>query len=260
MMSSIKVAAFLAMKSITRGNIGVTLLTILILVLVGTNLVFVPSLLNGLVNSANDQLIETYVSDITISATGRDTQINHVNDLLRQIESIHGVIAAAARTSIGANLKYKDKQGNERRMNCTIYGIMPEREEDVFTVSQSLVEGSYLEPRDRDQILLGDQLAGMDNESVELYARSLRHVHAGDKIVVTYSNGLAKEYKVKGIFRTGFIETDLQAFVSSLEFESVIPSIHNMATDIHVKLDSNVKSADVIDRIRGFRDNLDFQT
>jgi putative ABC transport system permease protein len=260
MIPSLRVAIFLAAKSIIRGNIGVTLLTIVILILVALNLVFVPGLLNGLVKSANGQLINNYSSDIIIGAKGRNEQINHANDLLHQIESINGVVAVTARTNIGATLKYKEKQGDERQVGCTIYGSMPEREKKVFDIAQYLIEGSYLEPRDRDQIMLGVQLAGVDDESVELYARSLRHVHAGDKIVVTFSNGFVKEYKVKGIFRTGFIQTDLQAFVSTLEFESIIPSMRDMAINIHVKLANNAKPEEVIMRIKSFRDNLDFQT
>lgn len=96
--------------------------------------------------------------------------------------------------------------------------------------------------------------------NVELYARSLRHVHAGDKVTVTYGNGNVREYKVKGIFGTGFIQTDLQAFVSELEFESIIPSMHNMASSIHIKLSNGASSGEVIEHIKMFRENLDFQT
>ena len=49
MIKVLKVAGLLAFTSITRGNKGVILLTIVILSLVSMNLVFVPSLLEGLV-------------------------------------------------------------------------------------------------------------------------------------------------------------------------------------------------------------------
>ena len=44
-MKSFRVAGLLGFTSITRGNLGVIVLTILILTLVGLNLLFVPSLL-----------------------------------------------------------------------------------------------------------------------------------------------------------------------------------------------------------------------
>ncbi len=260
MISSLRVTFFLARKSIMRSNIGVTLLTIFILVLIALNLLFVPALLNGLVTSANDQVITNYSSHIIVNPRGHDTQIVHVDDLIRQIESIDGVSAATARNSIVSVMKYKNKQGDEWRLNCTVYGIMPEREKRVFDVSRYLIEGSYLEPRDRNQILLGVQLAGSDDESVELYARSLRHVHAGDKVTVSFGNGLVKEYKVKGIFRTGFISTDLQAHISELEFEEVMPSARETATSVNVKLKDDAASKQVIEKINTLRADLDFQT
>lgn len=260
MITSLRVTGFLAIKSIIKSNIGVTLLTIFILVLITLNLLFVPGLLNGLVVSANDQLINSYSSHLIIGVKGHDVRINHIGNFITRIESISGVAAATARNNIGATIKYKDRQEDERRINCTIYGIMPEREKKVFEVSDCLVEGSYLEPRDRSYILLGVQLAGRDDESVELYARSLRHAHAGDKVVVAYGNGLIREYKVKGIFRTNFIQTDLQAYISELEFESVVPEIHDTATNTHIRLRNDANPREIMERIKEFGENLDFQT
>jgi putative ABC transport system permease protein len=260
MLTTLRVTFFLARKSIVRGNIGVTVLTIFILILIALNLLFVPALLNGLTTSANDQVITNYSSHIIVNPRGRDIQIVHADDFIRQIESIDGVSSATARNSIVSVVKYKNKQGDEWRVNCTVYGIMPEKEKKVFEVSKYLVEGSYLESRDRSQILLGIQLAGSDDPSIELYARSLRHVHTGDKVTVTFGNGFVKEYKVKGVFRTGFISTDLQAYVSDLEFEDIMPSTHNTATSINVKLKDGAVSKDVIEKIRQIRGDLDFQT
>lgn len=77
------------------------------------------------------------------------------------------MVAATARNNIGATIEYKDQKKEERRVTCTITGIMPEKEKKVFEVSRWLVEGSYLEPRDRNEILLGVQLAGIDDENAE---------------------------------------------------------------------------------------------
>ncbi|MGA9049328.1 MAG: FtsX-like permease family protein [Dehalococcoidia bacterium] len=253
----------MARKAIVRTNIGVTLLTVFILVLVALNLLFTPGLLNGVITSANNKLISTYSSHLVIEAGGLKEQnfkINHVSDLMQKIESINGVVAATARNTIGANIKYKDNTDQERQINCIVDGIIPDREERVFDINNSLIEGSYLDDRDRDQILLGVQLAGADDNSVELYIRSLRHVHAGDKVTVTYSNGFQKQYTVKGIFHTAFIQTDAQAHVSELEYESIVPGAHDTATELHVRLDNNADPNDIIKRISMFDKSVDFQT
>src|SRR4030042_436633 len=260
MLPSLRVTAFLALKTIIKGNIGVTILTVLILVLVSLNLLFVPGLINGLVISANDMLINNYCSDIIVEAKGHNPKINHVTELISEAESLDGVVAATARNSIGATLKFKDNQNEERRTNANIYGIMPEKEKKVFDTSKYLIEGSYLSSRDRNEILLGVQIAGIDDEKVELYASSLRNVHAGDKITVAYSNGIVKEYKVKGIFQTGFIQTDIQAFISDLEYKSIVPSMQNMASSVHIKLENNASAEKVIERLRLLHNDLEYQT
>jgi putative ABC transport system permease protein len=255
MMKSLKVAAFLALKSIIRGNIGVIVLTVFMLVLVTMNLLFVPGLISGATVSMNTILVSTYSGDIIIEPAGDDTVINHVDDLISGIESIDGVVAASARNDINAYFEFED-----RRIGRVVTGIDPARDREVFEISRSLIEGSYLDSRDRGEILLGIQIAGADQEDIELYSSSLRHVHAGDKVVVTYSNGLEKQYTVKGIFDTGFIQTDIQAFVTQLEFNSVMPNMNDKATNIRVKLEDGADPERVIQRIASLRDGLDFQT
>jgi putative ABC transport system permease protein len=254
-MKSLKVAAFLALKSIIRGNIGVIVLTVFMLILVTMNLLFVPGLISGATVSMNTILVSTYSGDIIIEPAGDDTVINHVDDLISGIESIDGVVAASARNDINAYFTFEDE-----RVGRVVTGIDPVRERAVFEVANSLIEGSYLDSRDRGEILLGIQLAGADQEDIELYSSSLRHVHAGDKVVVTYSNGLEKQYTVKGIFDTGFIQTDLQAFVTQLEFNSVMPNMNDKATNIRVKLEDGTDPNRIIERIASLRNGLDFQT
>lgn len=260
---SLRVAGFLARKAIVRANIGVTLLTVFILVLVALNLLFTPGLLNGVTASANNKLISTYSSHLVIEAGGlkeQNFQIDHVSDLMDKISTINGVAAVTARNTIGANIQYKDKSDLERQINCIVDAVIPDREEKVFDIDHSLIEGSYLDERDRDQILLGMQIAGADDNSVELYIRSLRHVHVGDKVTVTYSNGFQKRYTVKGIFRTNYIQTDVQAHITELEYESIVPGAHDSATELHVRLDDNADPNQIIRRIAMFDNSVDFQT
>lgn len=251
----LRVAAFLALKSIVRGNVGVIILTIFMLILVTMNLLFVPGLISGATVSMNTILIKTYSGDIIIEPAGDKAVINHIDDLMAGIESIDGVVAASARNDINAYIAFEDE-----RLGRVVTGIDPVRDKEVFEISQSLIEGSYLDSRDRGQILLGVQIAGADLEDIELYSSSLRHVHAGDKVVVTYSNGIEKQYTVKGIFDTGFIQTDLQTFVTDLEFNSVMPNMNDKANNIRVKLEEGTDPDMVIERIASLRDGLDFQT
>ncbi|MBA7693665.1 hypothetical protein ES703_102253 [subsurface metagenome] len=244
MTRTLKVAGLLAFTSVTRGNIGVILLTILILTLVAMNLIFVPSLLDGLVWGANDKLINTYVGNLIVEPSSEKELIKDVSKLVSRIEAIDGVTAVSARNSIGAEVEYEDE-----RVGCSVHGIIPEREKEVLSVHKWLIEGSYLDSKDRDTILLGVQLAGADLPDIELYTRSLKKVHAGDKVSVRYANGIEKTYLVKGIFYTEFIQTDLQAFITERELRSVNALARERAKSIHIKLAEDADVNGVIGEI-----------
>ncbi len=254
-MRSFQVASFLAVKSIVRSNIGVTLLTIAMLILANLNLLFVPSLVNGIIHSADDKLITTYSSNIIVESGDDNPLISDANQLVSQIERLDGVVAATYRNSLGATLTKDDL-----RTSCVIRGIPPDRDKKVFQIANSIYEGQYLDPMDSDQILLGIQLAGANRPKLEMYASSLKNVHPGDKITVTYSNGIKKQYHVKGIFYTEFIQTDLQAFVTDREFKSIYPLADNRATTINVKIQDDRYSQSVIAGINKLRNNLKFST
>ena len=127
---------------------------------------------------------------------------------------------------------------------------------EVFTIHKSLIEGSYLSPGDTGKILLGVQVAGADKPNLELYARSLQTVHAGDEVTVTYANGVQKNYVVKGIFYTEFIQTDLQAFVTEDEFQAVYPTAQGKAAFIHVKVKSEADIPRIIQQISALQSGL----
>ncbi|MFC1900162.1 ABC transporter permease [Chloroflexota bacterium] len=251
MIKILKVAGLLAFTSISRGNKGVILLTILILALVSMNLIFVPSLLDGLVSGANDKLINTYVGNLIVEPDTEKERIRDVDEFIYRLEAIDGVIAVSARNSIGAELEYE-----EETTSCSIHGIIPEQEKKVLNVHEWLIEGEYLDSKDRDKILLGVQIAGADRTNIEFYTRSLKSVHAGDEVSVRYVNGREKVYTVKGIFSTEFIQTDLQAFVTETEFRSISALARNNAGAVHVKLAEDANINAVMEEITLIRDDI----
>ncbi len=251
-MKSLKVALLLGFTSITKGNRSVIVLTIMILTLVGLNLLFVPSLLAGLISGSNDKLITTYSSDIVV--TSKDTTnplISNAGSMLSQINAIPGVTASTARNYLPSQMNF-----NGNRATATVYSISPESDREVFDIDKYLIEGSYLAQNDTGQILLGVQIAGADRTNLEFYSRSLGNVHAGDGINVTFGNNVQKTYTVKGIFYTEFIQTDLQAFITETDFESVMPAAKNQSAYIHVKTAPNAALEAISDKIGRLRGDL----
>ena len=255
MMNSLKVAAFLTIKSIARGNVRVLVLTILMLILVYLNLLFTPALLDGAVETVNNKTINTMSGDVVVQAAGEVPVIGNVSELVSQIESLNGVSAACARNSLGADISYEGE-----RATTVVYAIDPDQDSKVFQISQNIIEGSYLAPEDTDQILLGVQIAGNDRKDLALYSSSLKSVHVGDRVSVSYVGGVQKQYTVKGIFYTELTQGDLRAYISEKEFVNMNPLMTDKASFIHVKTKDNVKLESVIDEIKGIRPGLKFQT
>ena len=254
-MKSLRVAWFLAVKSVSRGNIRVLLLTIAMLILVYLNLVFTPAILAGAVEGLNDKTINTLTGHIIVQSAGGNPVITDVDSLIAEIESIDGVVAACARNNLGADVQYEGE-----RTTTVVFAIDPEQDKEVFRISESLIEGSYLDPEDTDQILLGVQIAGNDREKLELYSSSLKTVHVGDKVSVRYVSGLEREYTVKGIFFTELIQTDIRAFITEKEYNSMNPLMNGKASSLHVKTEEGVELESVIAEIGAVRDGLKFQT
>ena len=255
MMNSLKVAVFLTIKSIARGNVRVLVLTILMLILVYLNLLFTPALLDGAVETVNDKTINTMSGDVVVQPAGEVPVIGNVSELVSQIESLNGVSAACARNSLGADISYEGE-----RATTVVYAIDPEQDQKVFRISQNIIEGSYLAPEDTDQILLGVQIAGSDRTNLALYSSSLKSVHAGDRVSVSYVGGVQKQYTVKGIFYTELTQGDLRAYITEKESLAMNPLMKDKASFIHVKTKDNVKLESVIEEIKGIRPGLKFQT
>lgn len=244
-MKSLKVAILLGFTSVTRGNRSVIVLTIMILTLVGLNLLFVPSLLAGLVSGSNEKLITTYSSDIVVtSRNAANPLISGAGNMLTGIDAIPGVVASAPRNYLLSQTSF-----NGNRATATIYSIDPALEQQVFDIDRYLIEGSYLAPGDTGQILLGVQIAGADKTNLEFYSRSLQNVHAGDSINVTFGNNAQKTFTVKGIFYAEFIQTDLQAFITEADFDTIMPAAKDQAAFIHVKTQNNADLPAIVDRI-----------
>jgi len=214
-------------------------------------LLFIPGFLQGLVSGANTQLRNTYSSDIVVESNTANPLIGNIEDTMRRIDAIEGVVAATPRNSLGAEFIYENE-----RTNAMVYGIQPETENNVFTIRKSMVEGSFLSPNDTDEIVLGIQLAGADKPNLELYARSLLTVHAGDEITLIYSNGVQKQYKVKGIFYTQFLQTDAEAFVSQAEMQSVNPATTNSADTIYVKVKNDTDIPGIMEKVNAIESGL----
>jgi len=140
-------------------------------------------------------------SDITISPQElpvRKQFLLNQNEVRAEIESIPGVIATTRQYLLAGSLVFdKDKNGQYKSVSGTIVGFDPSAENKVLTFKSLLMAGQFLDDTDTDQIVLSSALAGGYGD---VAPNDLGGVKVGDKIKITYSNGVMRTYTVKGIY------------------------------------------------------------
>lgn len=250
-MRTLQVALFIASRSIFRGNFWLGVMTILMMVLVYLNLLFAPSLLQGVIFQMNSKLRDTLVGDITVESSTPGDLIPNSNKLVDQIIAIDGVDAVTQSRTISAQLQLSSERGT-----AEVSGIDVESFKDVYSVPKYMIEGSFLTPGDKDQIVLGAQIAGAGKAKLELYSDSLKNAHAGDVVTVKFANGITKNYTVKGIYQTEFVQADLKTLITASEFSQVMPTSVDKASAINVKLKPGANQDKVNQEIIDLNSNI----
>lgn len=255
----LKVSLFLGFKSIIRGNRATIALMIFILSLAFVNLVFISSILNGVLVAINKQVVTNVVSNIVIEPQEKPIKkdfIIHAGEIQDRIKDIPGVVATASHYKLAGTMAYdKEKNGKYVYRSAEITGVDPQKEKQMSGISQMIVAGQYLEGLGTGDIVLGADLAGGYGGD-EL--NSLGGAKVGDKIKVTFSNGVIRDYTLKGIFRANFGFADRMAFVTAKEAESIL-SVYDNASQILVKIDKTGTEDQYMDQIRTLAPNLEIK-
>jgi len=225
-MGSLKVALFLAYKSIIKGNRWALVLIILVMSLSFANLILTPSILSGVTNTLDEQQVNTLFANIVIDPEEDEYYLNHVGQIEKKIEQIPGVVGVSSHLNSNAFIEYQWRQkdspsDNSQSGTWPIIGIGPDQEVNVTTIHKHIIQGSYLDADDRGEIVLGIEIAGGDSAQTSPFL-TLEGVHIGDKVRLTYPNGVQREYRVKGIFHARETQADSLAFVTRKEMASVL--------------------------------------
>jgi putative ABC transport system permease protein len=257
MLRNIRVALFLSLESLRKGNKATIALTVIIVSLAFINLVFISSILGGLVDALNRQMINNMVSNIIVEPQEQPTRkdfIVHPEIIQHAIENIPGVIATAQHYKLPGTIAYdKNKKGDFKSVAVEITGVDPAQEQRVTNICQKMVDGHYLESPGKGEIILGIDLAGGPGASNEF--NSLGGVKVGDEVRAIFSNGVTREYEVKGIYRAQFGTADRMAFITVDEAETVL-SVQHRASQILVKTDETRNEDFYIPQIQSLASNL----
>ncbi|HSA08676.1 MAG TPA: FtsX-like permease family protein [Candidatus Moranbacteria bacterium] len=237
MLRNFFIACWFSFKQLTRSNKKSVVMTIVVVSLLFINILFIASMMSGLIKTINNQVIDYQYGNIVIEPTKEsesDNYIKQANQTLNDIRSIPGVIGAVEHYKEGVKITYDQKKEgtNVKDFSGYLYSVIPSEESNVLKINSKIVSGRYLEDGDRGKILLGREISGGFEATLE--RASLGGVRVGDEVYVYYPNGISRKYTVAGIFATKSFLADAQAYVTKDEMEDVLGQ-HDLADEIIVK-------------------------
>ncbi len=234
---SIRLGFFLARRSILRGNRYVTVLIVAILMLIFLNLLAVGGLLIGMLKNGNRAFYTYFSGTVEVKPPIEKQYIQYPDELISFFKSLPGYLSYSARLNSAAKLEvgYKEKKiGSEvSNVSSPIVGIDPDMESKTTSLQNTIIEGRFLRPDDRDKIVLGAIIAGRGGTIA--IGESLKNVNVGDKVLATYGNGVKREYTVVGIMLAKPVFRNLQSFVNIKELDDVMDITSPQYTDIAIK-------------------------
>ncbi len=253
---SLRIGFFLARRTVKRGNRYVTILIIAILTLIFLNMVGVGGLLLGLIKSANVGYINLYAGSVRIRPPEDKTYIQRVEEVIDFAKNLPGFVSLSPHLHAGAKLEigYKEKKtGSEvSNVSAQMVGLDPLLEAKTTPINEYVIEGRFLEPGDRDKIVLGSLVAGRG--ATIAFGEALQNVAIGSKVLATYGNGVQREYTIVGIIKTKVAILNLNVFVNLDELNDVLGTTSPQYSDISIK----IENPDEADRFKSFFHNAGY--
>lgn len=246
-----RTARFLGWRSITRGNWGVLALTVAMMALVYAQLLFIPSLIQGAIEGIERELRSSVTGDVVLTPGGEDLVVEDAAAVAEEVARVDGVEAVTATMLAGNQVSH----GN-RTNSWPVLAVDPDGYGGVFATPEHLLEGRFLQPGDRDAVVLGVGIAGADRDGLP---GSLETVHAGDTVTVTLLDGSRHDVEVVGIYEDPLAQGNDRAFVARGDAVEKVPALAGRATSLAVRTDGT-DAAVVAEAVRADVDGLTVQT
>ncbi|MBN1189437.1 MAG: FtsX-like permease family protein [Dehalococcoidales bacterium] len=222
-MGNLRLAFFLAYKSILKGSRWTLIMIILVTSLSFANLILTPSIMSGVTEAINREQIDTLFGNIVIDPPEGRYYLEDFSLIESKLEQIPGISGIARHLPATALFEYSQEgTADEAEIgNWTVIGIDPGREKGVTTIYRSIIEGSYLGPGDTGSILLGVEIAGGEMAENKPFL-TLGGAGIGEQVNLTFPDGSEQTYIVKGIFKARQDQANRLAYISADDMAGVL--------------------------------------
>ncbi len=233
---------YLAFKYIQRGRKWTLALTIFLVAIAFVNLIFISSLFNGIIKGTDEQIINTLTGNIYLAPREGENTISDKTKVIENLKTIKEITGVSAQLQIPGRLEYNKISGN-----WPIIAVHPSDEITVTNIHQKMIAGKYLKDDDEDGIVIGQQIAG--GEGVEQNAFSFKGAKVNEKVKILIGDQ-EKEFTIRGIFKTKFIDADEKAFITQTAFSKILPGLEDKANTFIIKIVSDAEKDKVVTKIK----------
>ncbi|MEN9390584.1 MAG: hypothetical protein RLZZ283_684 [Candidatus Parcubacteria bacterium] len=243
---------YLAIRQLRRASLWTTSLIIFVMVLTFLNLVVVSGILVGLLQGAIDQQRIQYTSDVIISSLTDKKFIENSQNVISLVESLPQVESVTARYReagiVEANYKTRRETDKPNTATAQLVGIDPRNENTVTGIGQYIIEGSFIEPGDYDQVVIGSYLLKQYLPVESPNFSSLENVGVGTKIRMRVGD-VSREVTVKGILKTKVDDLSLSVYMVDTQFRGLIGRGDGNVDEIAIKVMAGVDPREVRDAL-----------
>jgi putative ABC transport system permease protein len=241
MKSSKRIPFFLIIRHIRHTNKWTLALIIFLMAIAFINLLFINSLFNGVIESNENQLINTRTGNITVTPVKGAEFITNPAKLVKSLDGTAGVKAAAPEVLVPGAIQFDGQRGN-----FDVTAIDPGQEKKATTVAQKMVSGSYLSGSDTNGIILGRTIAGKKEDPTDFAPKGIK---VGDTVSVI-TDGAAHPFTVRGVFDTKFNGTDDRAFITNAALKNLALGLQGKANLVVVRTDKRGIEGQVVARMK----------
>jgi len=259
-LSSLRVGWLLGLRQIQHSNIWVTILIIVIMVLTFLSNILISGILVGLIEGGNQANRSQYTGDVFITELPDESYIENTSEILTTLDRIDSVKNYTTRYVAGATIEanYKTRRNFNTLPNTVgtqLAGIDPVAEDIVTGLSDSLIEGEYLDASQSGYILLGSTLLERHSAFSDQF-EPLKDVYPGDRVKLSVSGSVQNsfespdalagastngsridEFIVKGIVDSKVGEVSIRAFMTEFDFRRLSGRTSLLASEIAINVE-----------------------
>jgi len=202
-MRALRIGFLLGFRQIQRANFWTTALIIFVMMLTFLNLIAVSGILVGLIAGSERAVQEKSLGDIIITPLENEEELLQTETIRRILDTLPEVASYSIRYQTGVQITANSKTRRDfsiepNSIGAQAVGIDPAAEDAVTGLSNSVVEGEYLNPDESGYILIGALNLDRYTAGFADITGSLEEVFPGDSVRVTVG-GASREFTVKGI-------------------------------------------------------------